>query len=189
LAESDMLTATNERRTLDTSRLRLIRADITTLDVEAIVFYTRPDLALGSGFGNAIARRGGPSIKKELDQIGGIEVTDAVVTTAGNMKAKHIIHAAGPAFQEAGLEEKLRATVFNALKRAEERGIKQIALPPMGTGFYGISLSVCSEVMINTITEYLSNNTGLLEVLICANDMREYKPFETRLALLSHASR
>jgi O-acetyl-ADP-ribose deacetylase (regulator of RNase III) len=185
LAEREMVTATGRCRTVNKSVLRLVRADITTLEVEAIVFYARPNLALGSGFGNAIARRGGPSIKKELDQIGGIEVTDAVVTSAGNMKAKHIVHAAGPAFQEENLEEKLRATILNALKRAEEKGIRQIALPPMGTGFYGISLSVCSEVMVTTITEYLSNNTGFREVIICANDMREYKPFEARLALLS----
>ena len=188
MAETEMAVATSECRTGGKSVLRLVRADITTLEVEAIVFYARPNLALGSGFGNAIARRGGPSIKKELDQIGGIELTDAVVTSAGNMKTKHIVHAAGPGFQEANLEEKLRSTILNALKRAEEKGIKQIALPPMGTGFYGVSLSVCSEVMVNTIRDYLSNNTGFREVIICASDMREYKPFEARLASLSQAS-
>jgi O-acetyl-ADP-ribose deacetylase (regulator of RNase III) len=170
------------------SVLRLVKADITDLEVEAFVFYARPSLALGSGFGNAIVRRGGPSIKKELDQIGGIQMTEAVVTSAGNLKAKHIVHAAGPAFQEEHLEEKLRATILNALSCAEGKGIRQIAFPPMGAGFYGIPLSLCCEVMVRAFTDYLGNNTGLKEVIICANDMREYKPFESSLMALDRAS-
>ena len=71
----------------NTDRLRLIKGDITDLEVEAFVFYARPDLALGSGFGSAIARRGGQSIKKELDQIGKIQPTEAVITSGGDLKA------------------------------------------------------------------------------------------------------
>ncbi len=167
------------------STLRLTRADITALDVEAFVFYARPDLALGSGFGNAIARRGGPGIKRELDAVGAIPATEAVVTGGGQLKARHIVHAAGPVFQEDDLESKLRATVLNALRRADERGITQIAFPPMGAGFYGIPLPVCIGVMLEAITAYLSGRTGIREVLLCANDGREYAAFESRLAALS----
>ncbi len=174
---------------LHRSVLRLVTADITTLDVEAFVFYARPDLALGSGFGNAIARRGGTSIKQELDRIGKIAVTEAVVTRAGDLKAKHIVHAAGPVFQEEHLEQKLHETIVNALKRADERGIGQIALPPMGAGFYGIPLPVCAEVMVTAIAGYLSASTGIREVIICANDAREYRVFDARLAMLGPPSR
>jgi len=89
------------------SLVRLVRADITAFEVEAIVFYARPDLALGSGFGSAIARRGGGAIKQALDAIGQVAVTEAVVTTGGTLKAGRIVHAVGPAFQEPDLEKKL----------------------------------------------------------------------------------
>jgi len=167
--------------------LRLVEGDITALDVEAIVFYARPTLELGSGFGSAISRRGGPAIKKELDAIGSIAVTDAVVTTGGNLKAKHIVHAAGPAFQETALEEKLRATIANALKRAEERGITQIAFPPMGAGFYGVPLPVSAALTIEAISSHLSNSSGIREVVLCANDGRERAAFEAAMPAFKRA--
>ena len=71
--------------------LRLIKQDITDFEVEAFVFYAQPNLALGAGFGSAITRRGGPSIKAELDKIGSIPTTDAVITTGGDLKARYIV--------------------------------------------------------------------------------------------------
>ena len=166
------------------SVLRLVTGDITMMDAEAIVFYARPDLSLGSGFGSAIARRGGGAIKKELDDIGRVGVTEAVVTTGGTLKAKYIVHAVGPVFQEPDLEQKLRATVVQALTQADARGISQIAFPPMGAGFYGVALPVCADIMIAALTAYLSGTTGIREVILCANDAREYRVFEARLAAL-----
>jgi O-acetyl-ADP-ribose deacetylase (regulator of RNase III) len=88
------------------------------------------------------------------------------------------VHAVGPAFQEEQIESKLRTTIVNALKRAEEKGIRQIALPLMGVGFYGIPLATCSQIMMGTIQEYLAQGSGLNEIFICANDLREYKAFQ-----------
>lgn len=163
--------------------LRLIRDDVTALEVEAFVLYTRPDLELGSGFGSAITRRGGAAIKKELDAIGRIAVTEAVVTTGGNLKARYIVHAAGPAFQEPDTEAKLRATIVNALGAAEARGIAQVALPAMGAGFSAIPLPVCVRVMVETLTRYLAGDVAVREVIICANDGHEYRAFEAALAV------
>ncbi len=177
-------TGASEAVPVHRSFLRLVVGDITTLDVEAFVFYARPTLELGSGFGSAIARRGGPGIKKELDAIGSIAPTDAVVTSGGSLKAKHIVHAAGPSFQEAELEDKLRVTIVNALKRAEEQGIAQIAFPPMGAGFYGVPLARSAALTIEAITSHLSNSTGIREVVLCANDGRERVAFEAPLAVL-----
>jgi O-acetyl-ADP-ribose deacetylase (regulator of RNase III) len=158
--------------------LRLIQQDITDFEVEAIVFYARPDLALGSGFGSAIMRRGGPQIKAELDKIGSINPTQAVVTAGGGMKARYIVHVAGPAFQEDNLEDKLRTTILNSLQCAEGKGIQQIAFPPMGAGFYGVPLASCREIMIRTIKEYLAKGGSMHEIVICANDPREYRAFQ-----------
>lgn len=168
----------SECMSIQNCTLRLIRQDITDFEVEAIVFYARTDLALGSGFGSAITRRGGPPVKAELDKIGSIKPTEAVITSGGNMKARFIVHAAGPAFQEEQIEEKLRNTIFNALRCAEEKGIRQLAFPPMGAGFYGISLPSCREIMFRSIKEYLAQGGAMREIVICANDPREYRAFQ-----------
>ena len=168
-------------KTINQSRLRLVKSDLTALDVEAFVFYARPDLALGAGFGNAISMRGGPAIKQELDKMEKVKLGEAVVSTAGSLNAKSIIHAVGPTFQEDNVEEKLKTTMENSLKCAEEKGITQLAFPPMGAGFYCIPLPVCAKIMVETIRNHLSGKTRLKEVIICAADDREYKPFADRL--------
>jgi O-acetyl-ADP-ribose deacetylase (regulator of RNase III) len=168
----------SEGKRIQNCNLQLIQQDITDFEVEAFVFYAEPNLALGSGFGSAIARRGGTSIKAELDKIGSVALTDAIVTAGGSLKAKHIVHAVGPTFQEAEIEQKLRVTIVNALKRAEEKGIRQIALPLMGAGFYAIPLDTCTQIMMDTIREYLSKESNLSEIFICANDPREYRAFQ-----------
>lgn len=170
---------------INQSTVSLVKGDITDMEVEAFVYYAQSDLKLGAGFGNAIAMRGGKSVQKELEKIGRVEVGGAVITVAGSMKAQHIIHAVGPKFQEPDTESKLQKTMINTLKLAEEKGVKQIAFPTMGTGFYGIPLQVCAEVMIETIKDYLENNTGISEILICPLDNREYAPFQTKLESLS----
>jgi O-acetyl-ADP-ribose deacetylase (regulator of RNase III) len=167
--------------------VRLVRGDITDLEFESFVFYARHDLALGSGYGGAIAVRGGPGIQEELKQFGTLKTTEAIVTDAGELKAKYIVHAVGPRFQEENIDDKLRATILNALKIAEEKGIKQIAFPPMGTGFYGVPLDVCARVMIDTITEYLRGATGFEDVAICLQDSREFNPFQTYLGARANA--
>ena len=162
--------------------LRLHKGDITDLDIESFVYYAREDLALGSGFGTAIAVRGGPSIQKELNEIGKIKITEAVVSSAGEMKAKYIVHANGPKFQEENLPEKLKQTIINSLKKAEEKGIKAIAFPPMGVGFYGVPLDQSAEITLTTIKEYLSGETKLEDVTVCLNDNREFIPFEKKFS-------
>ncbi|OGU11395.1 MAG: hypothetical protein A2X61_07625 [Ignavibacteria bacterium GWB2_35_12] len=160
---------------------KLLKDDLSAMEVEAFVFYARKDLVLGAGYGTAISTRGGPTIKAELDKIGGAKTSDAVLTKAGELKAKHIIHAIGPEFQEPDLKNKLLNTIENTLKCADENGIKQIAFPLMGTGFYGIPLDVCSSIMIESFTKYLTNSTGIQEIIICANDNREYNAFSNIL--------
>jgi O-acetyl-ADP-ribose deacetylase (regulator of RNase III) len=167
--------------------LRLIKCDITDLEIESFVYYAREDLALGAGFGNAISVRGGPTIQKELEEFGSIKTTEAVISSAGEMKANYIIHAAGPKFQEENLEDKLRVTILNALKKADEKGIKAIAFPTMGTGFYGVPLDVSARVTIGTIVDYLSGKTGLEDVVICPLDSRDFKPYEAQLSHMAPA--
>jgi O-acetyl-ADP-ribose deacetylase (regulator of RNase III) len=162
--------------------IRLVKGDITDIDVQSFVFYAQHNLALGAGFGTAISVRGGPSIQEELKQFGTLQTTDAIVTKAGKMKAEYIVHAVGPRFQEEDTEKKLRATVINSLQRAEEKGIETVAFPPMGTGFYGVPLDVSARVTLDTIKEYISGETKIKEVVICLLDSREYRPFHKQLS-------
>ncbi|MBI5055059.1 MAG: macro domain-containing protein [Nitrospirae bacterium] len=166
--------------------LSVKQCDITDTEIDAFVFYARNDLKLGSGFGNAIALRGGPTVRKELENLGPVNVTDAVITTAGGMKAKKIIHAVGPKFQEQDTVKKLKLTILNALKVAESNGVERIAFPPMGSGFYGVPLDESAKITTETIAEYLKNGSEIKEVVICANDNREYTPLKEQLKKLSN---
>ncbi len=170
-----------ETKQIKGSTLSVVKADVTDIEIDAFVFYARNDLKLGSGFGNAIALRGGSSIRKELANLGPLKVTEVVVTTAGNMKAKHIIHACGPKFQEENTEQKLKTTIVNALKVAESNGIESIAFPPMGAGFYGVPLDLSAKITVETTAGYLNKGSEIKDVVICANDNREYKALAPKL--------
>jgi len=161
--------------------LRLVRGDITALDVEAFVYDITEDLKLGSGHGSAIQQRGGVAIQRELDVIGRCPVGEAVVTGAGLLKAKHIVHANGPKFREPDEERKLREATKAALLRAEEKGITTLAFPPMGTGLYQVPLDLCARVMVDTVADHLRDSTSLQEVLFVVPDSREHGPFQARL--------
>jgi O-acetyl-ADP-ribose deacetylase (regulator of RNase III) len=169
-----------ERKIGDKS-LRLVREDITEMEVDAFVFDITEDVKLGSGFGSAIQQRGGIVIQKELDEIGSCPTGEAVVTEAGILKADWIIHANGPKFREEDEENKLRQTIQSALARAEEKGVKRLAFSPMGTGLYQVPLDLCSRVMVETITDHLANGSTIQEVLIAAPDNREFDPFKAQI--------
>ena len=160
------------------SVIHLEKADLTLMDIEAIVFYAQHNLILGSGFGNAIAVRGGSSIQEELKTYGTISTGEAVITSAGELKSNYIIHAVGPRFRESDIEEKLIATMQSVLKIVEENKIREIGFPPMGTGFYGIPLALSARVMFEVIKKHLAGKTVLEKVVICVMDQREHNAFK-----------
>jgi O-acetyl-ADP-ribose deacetylase (regulator of RNase III) len=166
------------------STFSLKQGDVTDLEIDAFVFCARHDLTLGTGYGTAISVRGGPSVQEELKQYGSIKSTEAVVSSAGNMKANHIIHAVGPMFQEEDSDSKLKLTIENILKKADEKKITQVAFPAMCAGFYGVSPETSARITIETIAAYLEGSTDIREVIICLLDSREYKPFQERFAAL-----
>jgi O-acetyl-ADP-ribose deacetylase (regulator of RNase III) len=169
-----------ERR-IGNSRLRLVKGDITDLEIDAFVFDITADGKLGSGFGSAIQQRGGIIIQKELDTLGGVPTGEAVVTQAGKLKASHIIHTNGPKFREPDEEPKLRAATEAALRAADERGIKSLAFPAIGTGLYQVPIDLCVRTMVDSICAHLGNGSGLEEVVIAVADTREYEPFAARI--------
>ncbi len=171
----------SKQATSQNETLRAVREDITTFDTDAFVYYAQSDLVLGTGFGNAIALRGGPTIQQELNSLGPVSVGDAVVSGAGKLKATFIIHAVGPTFQEEDIEGKLQRTIINALKKADAHQIARVAFPPMGRGFYGVPLPKSAEITVGTIKEYLAGETGIKEVVICVNDHADLTAIQAKL--------
>ncbi len=172
-----------EKKVGNTS-IKLQQGDLTALPVDAFVFYAREDLQLGSGYGTAIRIRGGASIQKELDEIASIEMGAAIVTGAGSMKARHIIHACGPKFQEPDVDKKLRECMWSSLRAADTAGVKTLAYPPMGAGFYGVPLDLSADIMLDCIKTFAEGGASPREVIICVIDHRDYAPFRKRMESL-----
>jgi len=180
--------ASDPQVTIGGSVVKLVRGDITELEVDAFVYYARSDLALGSGFGGMITVRGGASIQKELDELAPVADTEAVVSEAGKLTAQHIIHAVGPRFREDDIEPRLLTTMENCLLTAEEKGIKTLAFPAMGAGYYGVPAPVSATVMLAALESHLSEKTGLEEVTICVLDSSQLKAFEAAIKAASKAA-
>lgn len=168
-------------------KLKLAKGDITDLEVDAIVNAANDRLKLGGGVAGAILRKGGWEIQEECDRIGYCPVGEAVVTGAGRLKAKYVIHAVGPRYGEGDEDAKLRSATFNSLKRAEERNIKSIAFPAISTGIFGFPKDRCADIMLRTIIEYLKGDTRLEEVVMCLYDDETYTIFEDKLKSLSRS--
>jgi O-acetyl-ADP-ribose deacetylase len=171
--------------TVNGKRIRLQKGDLTALPVDAVVFYAREDLQLGAGFGSAIQSRGGAAIKQELDKIGRVEMGGAVITAAGNLQARHIIHACGPKFQEPDREKKLRKCMQSALEQVSTAKLKSVAFPPMGAGFYSIPLDLTVKVMLDVAQQFLKTPSSIEQVIICVIDDREFKAFRPQLEKMS----
>jgi O-acetyl-ADP-ribose deacetylase (regulator of RNase III) len=161
--------------------LRVVREDITLYETDAFVYYAQNDLQLGTGFGAAIAVRGGPSIQQELNEMGPVETCQVVISGAGKLPATYILHAVGPKFQEEEIEAKIETTVSNALATADEKGIQRIALPPMGRGFYGVPLAASAKLTVDAVKKYLGGETKIREVVICVNDHAEVDAIQANL--------
>jgi O-acetyl-ADP-ribose deacetylase len=162
--------------------IRLMVGFITDIPgMDGIVYYARPDLTLGSGFGTAISIQGGPKVQEELKKAGSANITDVVVTGSGNLQAKYILHAVGPRFQEEDSETKLQTTMLNTLKKARELQLQKIIFPAMGAGFYGIPLEVSAHVTLEAAREFLEKAADPKEVVFCLRDSRELKVFQEYL--------
>ena len=166
---------------IDNRRIELVEGDITEMDTDAIVNAANAQLVLGGGVAGAIRRKGGPAIQVECDRIGGTFVGGAVITTGGQLKARHVIHAVGPQMGEGEEDEKLRNATRNALKVADENGLTSIALPAISTGIFGFPLDRCAEIMLRTAIEHLQGRTGLERVVFCLYGQEAYETFAEQL--------
>jgi O-acetyl-ADP-ribose deacetylase (regulator of RNase III) len=142
-------------------RLTLVQGDITTQAVDAIVNAANSRLMGGGGVDGAIRRAGGPVIEEDCAAIrsrqGGCPTGSAVITRAGHLACRHVIHAVGPIWQGGGLGEAelLAAAYRSALALAADHGVRTIAFPSISTGVYGYPVESAARVAIRAVLDVM----------------------------------
>src|SRR5256886_16921741 len=131
------------------------QGDLTEMDTDAIVNAANNDLLLGGGVAGAIRRKGGEEIQRECDASGSIPIGYAAITTGGKLKARFGIHAASMELGGKTNAAPLRRSAAHSLKVANERGVKTIAFPAVGTGIAGFPLKDCAEIMLREAAQHL----------------------------------
>src|SRR5690348_16498496 len=144
--------------------IEILQGDLTEMDTEAIVNAANNDLQLGGGVAGAIRRKGGPQIQVECDAIGPVPLGGAAITSGGNLKAKHVIHAASMELGGRTSALTLRSSTAHSLRIAAQNGLKTIALPAVGTGIAGFPLRECAEIMLREAVRHLEGETTLEKI-------------------------
>ncbi|MHA2405839.1 MAG: macro domain-containing protein [Candidatus Hermodarchaeia archaeon] len=167
------------RRVINKVTIELVQGDITDLATDAIVNAANESLQMGGGVAGAIRRRGGPAIQRECDDIGGTSVGTAVLTTGGNLKARYVIHAVGPRWGEGGEDQKLANAVSNALKLADKKRLRSLAIPAISTGIFGFPKERAAKIILQITIAYVREaNTTLRRIVFCLFDPASYDIFE-----------
>lgn len=160
------------------ARIRVLEGDLTEQQVDAIVNAANTQLVLGAGVAGAIRERGGPAIQAECDAHGPVPLGGAALTSAGELPARCVIHAAGMEPGGRVSEESLRDCVRNTLTLAAQQGFRSVALPAIGTGVGGFPLQRCAEIMLQVVHEHLAGETSLEEVRFVLFGEPAYRVFE-----------
>lgn len=154
------------------STMRLVQGDITERPVEAIVNAANTFLQHGGGVAGAIVRKGGESIQVESNALAPVDVGSAVITGAGRLRAKYVIHAVGPRMGEGDEDEKLKRAVRSVLRLADDKGITSVSMPAISSGIFGFPKDRCAQILVGESCHYLDNNpdTPVKTIEFCVFD-------------------
>jgi O-acetyl-ADP-ribose deacetylase len=171
------------------SNITTIQADITKVEADAIVNAANTSLLGGGGVDGAIHRAGGPAILAACQMIrakqGGCKVGEAVITTAGNLPAKFVIHTVGPVWNGGNNKETdlLRNAYTNSLKLAVENGIKTIAFPNISTGIYHFPKDRAAKIAVEAVRDFLQDHKSMEKVLFVCFDAENFQIYQQALKI------
>jgi O-acetyl-ADP-ribose deacetylase (regulator of RNase III) len=166
--------------------LELIKADITEITADAIVNAANSSLLGGGGVDGAIHRKGGKAILEACiairDKQGKCKTGNAVITTAGNLPAKYVIHTVGPVWNgESGMKNALLADCYrNSLTLAIENDVKIVAFPNISTGIYHFPKNKAAEIAIDTVNNFAEKEKIEKVIFVCFDD-ENYQLYEEKL--------
>lgn len=169
--------------------ITLVKGDITKLDTDAIVNAANTSLMGGGGVDGAIHRAGGKQILEECRAIvarqGGCATGNAVITSGGLMKAKHVIHTVGPVWREGvNNEQEMLANCYkNSLQLAIKNSIHTIAFPNISTGIYGFPKARAAKIAVKTVKTFLDANPEIEQVVFCCFDEENYEIYKEQLEM------
>lgn len=172
---------------INRSVLQIVQGDLTTHSTDAIVNAANSSLMGGGGVDGAIHRAGGPTILEECKQIvakkGHLPTGEAVLTTAGNMPSKYVIHTVGPVYRGGNLNEPalLENAYRNSLLLAAEKKLESISFPSISTGVYAYPLPEASKIALNTVIAFLRKNEQIKLVRFVLFDDRTFAAYQNNL--------
>jgi O-acetyl-ADP-ribose deacetylase (regulator of RNase III) len=164
--------------------IKIIQGDITKIKVDAIVNAANTSLLGGGGVDGAIHRVGGNTILEACmiirDKQGGCKVGDAVITTAGNLPAKFVIHTVGPIWNGGSeFEDKLLSNAYrNSLQIAIENGVRSISFPNISTGVYRFPKERAARIALSTVVDYLKSDKVIKDIFFVCFDKENFDIYE-----------
>lgn len=165
------------------TRLSVVRGDITTLHVDAIVNAANTSLLGGGGVDGAIHRAAGPGLLEECRRIGGCPTGEARITGGYDLPARFVIHAVGPVYRGggAGEAELLRSAYEHSLRLAEENHVRSMAFPCISTGVYGYPKPEACDIAVDAVDGWLRAHESPHEVVFCCFSEQDAQLYERRL--------
>ena len=176
-----------EKKTFSTT-FTLVKGDITTRPVDAIVNAANSYLKHGGGVAGAIVRKGGAIIQEESNKIDYVPVGSAVITTAGKLPCKSVIHAVGPQMGEGDEDAKLKNAVHSIMRLASEKKFSSISIPAISSGIFGFPKDRCAKILVRESQKFVKENqdTSIQLVEFCIYDDETYSCFEKELNLIKN---
>ncbi|HOI45449.1 MAG TPA: macro domain-containing protein [Candidatus Aminicenantes bacterium] len=171
-------------RIMGDKKICLLKGNIALADVDAVVNAANESLVLGSGVAGAIREHGGPSIQEECNALAPVRTGGAVMTGAGGLAARHVIHAVGPMIGVGEEEQKLAQATLNSLKIAARKKFQSIAFPAISTGIFGFPMDKCSRIMLRNVAGFLRKNEFPKEVYFYLHDDASLAVFRKTLEKL-----